>query len=43
MIVVKDGNTDQRFNKISDKYDIPLTEIGSAMEFMKVSKQIFVK
>lgn len=43
MIVVKDGNLDNRFTKISEKYDIPLTEIGSAMEFMMLSKQIFVK
>lgn len=43
MIVVKDGNSDNRFNKLSEKYDIPLTEIRSAMEFMMLSKKIFVK
>jgi len=43
MIVVKDGNTDKRFDKIKEKYHIPLTIIDNAIDFTSLCKQIFIK
>ena len=43
MIVVKDGNTDKRFDKLKEKYKIPLTLIDNAIDFTSLCKQVFVK
>lgn len=43
MIVVKDANTDGRFDKLKEKYEIPLLVIDSSMDFIELSKRIFVK
>ncbi len=43
LIVVKDGNKDSRFNKISQQYGIPLTIIDNALDFTNLCKQVFVK
>lgn len=43
MIVVKDANTDGRFDKLKEKYEIPLLAIDSSMDFIELSKKIFVK
>ncbi|HPV59347.1 MAG TPA: DUF6305 family protein, partial [Rectinema sp.] len=43
MIVVKDGNTDKRFDKIKEKYHIPLTIIDNAIDFTSLCKQVFIK
>lgn len=43
MIVVKDGNSDKRFDKLKAKYKIPLTVIDNAIDFTALCKQVFVK
>ncbi|MFA6366344.1 MAG: DUF6305 family protein [Candidatus Hydrogenedentales bacterium] len=43
MIVIKGGNTDQRFDKLKAKYKIPLTVIDNAIDFTELCKKIFVK
>lgn len=43
MVVIKDGNADGRFDKIKEEHNIPLVLIDSAMDFMNLSKDIFVK
>ncbi|MDY4611189.1 MAG: DUF6305 family protein [Sphaerochaetaceae bacterium] len=43
LIVVKDGNKDKRFDKISEQYGIPLTVIDNALDFTNLCKQVFVK
>lgn len=43
LIVVKDGNKDKRFDKISEQYGIPLTIIDNALDFTNLCKQVFVK
>lgn len=43
LIVVKDGNKDGRFTKISNDYGIPLTIIDTALDFTNLCKQAFVK
>lgn len=43
MVVIKDGNADGRFDKIKEEHNIPLVLIDSAMDFMNLSKEIFVK
>lgn len=43
MVVIKDGNADGRFDKIKEEKNIPLVIIDSAMDFMDLSKEIFVK
>jgi hypothetical protein len=43
MIVVKDGNSDKRFDKLKEKYKIPLTIIDNAIDFTSLCKQIFIK
>ena len=43
MVVIKDGNADGRFGKIKEEHNIPLVLIDSAMDFMNLSKDIFVK
>ncbi|HWR12257.1 MAG TPA: DUF6305 family protein [Rectinemataceae bacterium] len=43
MIVIKGGNTDQRFDKLKAKYKIPLTIIDNAIDFTELCKKIFVK
>lgn len=43
MIVVKDGNSDKRFDKLKEKYKIPLTLIDNAIDFTALCKQVFVK
>ena len=43
MIVVKDGNADKRFDKLKEKYKIPLTLIDNAIDFTSLCKQVFVK
>lgn len=41
MIVVKDANTDKRFDKLKEKYKIPLTLIDNAIDFTSLCKEIF--
>ena len=43
MIVVADGNTDGRFDAISDEYGIPLTIIDTTLDFTELAKQAFIK
>lgn len=43
MIVVADGNTDGRFDKIKEEYGIPLTVIDTTLDFTELAKQAFVK
>lgn len=43
MIVVADGNTDGRFDAISEEYGIPLTIIDTTLDFTELSKQAFIK
>lgn len=43
MVVIKDGNADGRFDKIKEEHNNPLVLIDSAMDFMNLSKDIFVK
>lgn len=43
MIVIKDGNADQRFDKLKAKYNIPLTIIDNAIDFTELCKKVFVK
>jgi hypothetical protein len=43
MIVLKASNPDGRFDKLSEKYGIPLTIVDSALEFSKLCSQIFIK
>lgn len=43
MIVIKGGNTDQRFDKLKAKYKIPLTVIDNAIDFTELCKKIFIK
>ena len=43
MIVVKDGNKDGRFTKISEQYNIPLTIIDTSLDFTNLVKQAFPK
>jgi len=43
MIVIKGGNTDQRFDKLKQKYKIPLTIIDNAIDFTSLCKEIFAK
>ncbi len=43
MIVLAANNSDARFTKLSEKYGIPLTLVGSALELTKLCPQIFVK
>jgi len=43
MIVIKGGNTDQRFDKLKAKYKIPLTIIDNAIDFTELCKKIFIK
>lgn len=43
MIVVKDGNTDKRFDALKSKYKIPLTIIDNALDFTSLCKQVFIK
>jgi len=41
MIVVKDANGDKRFDKLKEKYKIPLTIIDNAIDFTTLCKDIF--
>lgn len=41
MIVVKDGNTDGRFDKLSEEYGIPLTVLDTAMDYTALAKEAF--
>lgn len=41
MIVVADANTDGRFDKLKEEYGIPLTILGSSMDFIELAKQTF--
>lgn len=41
MIVVKDANTDGRFDKLKDEYGIPLTILDSSMDFIELASQAF--
>lgn len=43
MVVVIDANKDGRFDKLKEKYDIPLTIIDNSMDFIALSKEAFVK
>ncbi len=43
MIVVKDGNADGRFDKLSEEYDIPLTTIDTTLDFIALAKDTFIK
>ena len=43
MIVVKDGNADGRFDKISEQYGIPLTVINMTLDFTALAREVFVK
>ena len=43
MIVIKGGNADQRFDKLKQKYKIPLTVIDNAIDFTSLCKEIFAK
>lgn len=43
MIVTKGGNTDNRFDKLKAKYNIPLTLIDNAIDFTELCKKVFVK
>lgn len=43
MIVVKDGNTDGRFDKLSEEYGIPLTVIDTTLDFTALAAQAFLK
>lgn len=43
MIVVADGNTDGRFDAISEEYGIPLTIIDTTLDFTELAKQAFIK
>lgn len=43
MIVVKDGNADGRFDKLSEEYNIPLTVIDTTLDFTKLAKETFIK
>ncbi len=42
MICVEASNKDGRFTKMSEKYGIPLTTVGSALELTQLCKQIFI-
>lgn len=41
MIVVKDANTDGRFDKLKEEYGIPLTILDSSMDFIELASQAF--
>lgn len=41
MIVVKDGNTDGRFDKLSEEFNIPLTILDTAMDYTALAKEAF--
>lgn len=43
MIVVKDGNSDGRFDKLKEEYQIPLTIIDNSIDFTELAKLAFVK
>ncbi|MEG1471876.1 MAG: DUF6305 family protein [Clostridia bacterium] len=43
MIVVTDANTDGRFDALKKEYGVPLTILGSSMDFIELAKQAFVK
>ena len=43
MVVVADGNTDGRFDKLKEEYDIPLTVIDTTLDFTELAKEAFVK
>ncbi|MEF9894550.1 MAG: DUF6305 family protein [Clostridia bacterium] len=43
MIVVKEGNSDGRFDKLKEELGIPLTIIDNAIDFTELSKTAFVK
>jgi len=43
MIVLKDVNTDGRFDAFKNEYNIPLTILDSSMDFIDLAKQAFVK
>ncbi len=43
IIVTKGGNTDNRFDKLKAKYNIPLTLIDNAIDFTELCKKIFIK
>lgn len=43
MVVIKDVNTDGRFDAIKAEKDIPLTLLDSSMDFMQLAQQAFVK
>ena len=43
MIVVKDGNTDGRFDALKAELNIPLTILDTSMDFTMLSKTSFVK
>ncbi len=43
MIVVKDGNSDGRFDKLKEELGIPLTIIDNSIDFTELAKQAFVK
>ena len=43
MVVVADGNTDGRFDKLKEEYGIPLTVIDTTLDFTELAKQAFVK
>lgn len=42
MIVVVDGNSDGRFDKLKEEYNIPLTIIDTTLDFTELAKQAFV-
>lgn len=43
MIVVKDGNTDGRFDAIKEQYGIPLTVLDTTLDFTQLATQAFTK
>ncbi len=43
MIVVKDGNSDGRFDKFKEENGTPLTIIDNSIDFTELAKQAFVK
>lgn len=43
MVVIKDVNTDGRYDAIKAEKNIPLTLLDSSMDFMQLAQQAFVK
>lgn len=43
MVVIKDVNTDGRYDEIKAKHNIPLTLLDNSMDFITLAQQAFVK